>query len=166
MGPILPHSAEKCRDRRLKNRPPVGNRIGFITCPCCGGAASTLLRVSLKWPSALQLAGHGPRVLCILLFWSRRVSLLRGVLNVSSLILAGYGHATRVSAFACHLLKLSGAERPVILYIVSSAPQHVFAQSIASGARYRHAEIDPVIVQPLACGILLSRRYPICLTTC
>ena len=67
--------------------------------------------------------------------------------------LAGYGHATRVSAFACHLLKLSDVQRPVILYIVSPAPQHVFAQSIAIGARYRHAEIDPVIVQPLACGV-------------
>ncbi|KAF8627988.1 hypothetical protein AX15_004116 [Amanita polypyramis BW_CC] len=62
----------------------------------------------------------------------------------------GYGHATRVSAFASHLLKLSNAERPVTVYIVSSAPQHVFSQSIACGARYRHAEIDPVIVQPLA----------------
>ncbi|KAK2460945.1 hypothetical protein APHAL10511_007415 [Amanita phalloides] len=62
----------------------------------------------------------------------------------------GYGHATRVSAFACHLLKLADVERPVILYIISSAPRHIFVQSIACGARYRHAEIDPVIVQPLA----------------
>lgn len=62
----------------------------------------------------------------------------------------GYGHATRVSAFACHLLSLSDAERPVVVHIVSSAPQHVFAQSIALGAKYRYAQIDPVIVQPLA----------------
>ncbi|KDR78951.1 hypothetical protein GALMADRAFT_244628 [Galerina marginata CBS 339.88] len=62
----------------------------------------------------------------------------------------GYGHATRVSAFARYLLsgKEEGA-RPII-YIVSSAPKHVFSDSIACGARYRYAEIDPVIVQPLA----------------
>ncbi|KAF8623623.1 hypothetical protein AX17_007325 [Amanita inopinata Kibby_2008] len=62
----------------------------------------------------------------------------------------GYGHATRVSAFACHLLALSKPERPVTIFIVSSAPQHVFTESIACGAHYRYAEIDPVIVQPLA----------------
>ncbi|KAG5726417.1 hypothetical protein E4T56_gene9941 [Termitomyces sp. T112] len=61
----------------------------------------------------------------------------------------GYGHATRVSAFACHLLNLPTVERPTV-YITSSAPKHVFAESIALGARYRYAEIDPVIVQPLA----------------
>ncbi|KAG6900693.1 hypothetical protein C0993_005005 [Termitomyces sp. T159_Od127] len=61
----------------------------------------------------------------------------------------GYGHATRVSAFACHLLNLPVAERPVV-YITSSAPKHVFSDSIALGALYRYAEIDPVIVQPLA----------------
>ncbi|OCH85724.1 hypothetical protein OBBRIDRAFT_784503 [Obba rivulosa] len=59
----------------------------------------------------------------------------------------GYGHATRVSAFACHLLSLD--PRPTI-HIVSSAPTHVFADSLALGAHYRYAEIDPVIVQPLA----------------
>ncbi|KAF9485183.1 hypothetical protein BDN70DRAFT_871569 [Pholiota conissans] len=61
----------------------------------------------------------------------------------------GYGHATRVSAFARHLLSEDEGNRPII-YIVSSAPEHVFADSIACGARYRFAEIDPVIVQPLA----------------
>ncbi|KAG6832797.1 hypothetical protein H0H92_009415 [Tricholoma furcatifolium] len=61
----------------------------------------------------------------------------------------GYGHATRVSAFACHLLNLPAAERPII-HITSSAPKHVFSDSIALGALYRYAEIDPVIVQPLA----------------
>ncbi|KAF5366651.1 hypothetical protein D9615_010602 [Tricholomella constricta] len=61
----------------------------------------------------------------------------------------GYGHATRVSAFASHLLSLPLAQRPTV-YITSSAPQHVFADSIALGASYRYAEIDPVIVQPLA----------------
>lgn len=61
----------------------------------------------------------------------------------------GYGHATRVSALARHLLSLDSSTRPIV-HIVSSAPQHVFADSIACGARYRSALIDPVIVQPLA----------------
>ncbi|RDB25650.1 hypothetical protein Hypma_006794 [Hypsizygus marmoreus] len=61
----------------------------------------------------------------------------------------GYGHATRVSAFASHLLSLPSEDRPTI-YITSSAPKHVFAESIALGALYRYAEIDPIIVQPLA----------------
>ncbi|KAG6919206.1 hypothetical protein DXG01_008504 [Tephrocybe rancida] len=61
----------------------------------------------------------------------------------------GYGHATRVSAFVCHLLNLPSTERPTV-YITSSAPKHVFSDSIALGALYRYAEIDPVIVQPLA----------------
>ncbi|TFK79670.1 hypothetical protein K466DRAFT_592274 [Polyporus arcularius HHB13444] len=59
----------------------------------------------------------------------------------------GYGHATRVSAFARHVLSLK--DHPMV-YIVSSAPKHVFADSIALGALYRNADIDPVIVQPLA----------------
>lgn len=80
-------------------------------------------------------------------------------------MVAGYGHATRVSAFARHLLSLD--VKPSV-HIVSSAPQHVFADSIILGgaytswmlsdnphsdvnlALYRYAEIDPVIVQPLA----------------
>lgn len=61
----------------------------------------------------------------------------------------GYGHATRVSAFARHLLSLR-LNRRLTIHIVSSAPRHVFADSIACGALYRHADIDPVIVQPLA----------------
>ncbi|KAF9648007.1 hypothetical protein BDM02DRAFT_3169160 [Thelephora ganbajun] len=59
----------------------------------------------------------------------------------------GYGHATRVSAFASALLTLDPA--PVI-YIVSSAPKHIFSQCMRVGANYRYAEIDPVIAQPLA----------------
>ncbi|KAI8980058.1 hypothetical protein BD414DRAFT_420926 [Trametes punicea] len=59
----------------------------------------------------------------------------------------GYGHATRVSAFASHLLRL---DRRPIVHIVSSAPKHVFSESVALGALYRNANIDPVIVQPLA----------------
>ncbi|TFY57485.1 hypothetical protein EVJ58_g6990 [Rhodofomes roseus] len=59
----------------------------------------------------------------------------------------GYGHATRVSAFARHLLSLD--PRPTV-HIVSSAPKQVFADSIAAGVSYRNADIDPVIVQPLA----------------
>ncbi|KAJ7822078.1 hypothetical protein B0H14DRAFT_1325836 [Mycena olivaceomarginata] len=61
----------------------------------------------------------------------------------------GYGHATRVSALASHLLRLPELDRPAV-HIVSSAPKHVFADSIGLGARYRNANIDPVIVQPLA----------------
>ncbi|KAJ3567854.1 hypothetical protein NP233_g6085 [Leucocoprinus birnbaumii] len=61
----------------------------------------------------------------------------------------GYGHATRVSAFARHLLSLP-LPRRLTVHIVSSAPRHVFADSIACGALYRYADIDPVIVQPLA----------------
>ncbi|KIM84213.1 hypothetical protein PILCRDRAFT_403319 [Piloderma croceum F 1598] len=59
----------------------------------------------------------------------------------------GFGHATRVSAFASHLLSLT--PQPTI-YIVSSAPKHVFNDSVALGAHYKHSEIDPVVVQPLA----------------
>ena len=44
------------------------------------------------------------------------------------------------------------------VYIVSSAPQRVFATSIALGAIYRNAEIDPVILQPLA--FVASQRIP------
>lgn len=61
----------------------------------------------------------------------------------------GYGHATRVSALSTHLLSLPATHKPNV-YIVSSAPKHVFADSIALGGLYRYAEIDPVIVQPLA----------------
>jgi len=60
----------------------------------------------------------------------------------------GYGHATRVSAFARHLLSLESVQ--ISVHIVSSAPQHVFSDSVACGALYRHANIDPVVVQPLA----------------
>ncbi|KAL1738974.1 hypothetical protein HDZ31DRAFT_17587, partial [Schizophyllum fasciatum] len=63
--------------------------------------------------------------------------------------LQGYGHATRVSAFTTHLLRLPEDVRPAV-HLVSSAPDHVFVDSIALGAKYRYAEIDPVIVQPLA----------------
>lgn len=39
---------------------------------------------------------------------------------------------------------------------MSSAPKHVFAESIALGAHYRYAVIDPVIVQPLAYVFAIS----------
>ncbi|KAF4613681.1 hypothetical protein D9613_007850 [Agrocybe pediades] len=60
----------------------------------------------------------------------------------------GYGHATRVSAFARHLLTQQAPN--LIIYLVSSAPERVFSDSIALGAQYRCADIDPVVVQPLA----------------
>ncbi|KAF9787482.1 hypothetical protein BJ322DRAFT_1099555 [Thelephora terrestris] len=59
----------------------------------------------------------------------------------------GYGHATRVSAFASALLTLNP---PPVIYIVSSAPRHIFSQCTGIGAIYRYAEIDPIIAQPLA----------------
>ncbi|KAL5525717.1 hypothetical protein ACEPAG_7054 [Sanghuangporus baumii] len=59
----------------------------------------------------------------------------------------GYGHGTRVSAVASYLRQLD--EAPTV-YIVSSAPKHVFDLAMSFGACYRYAEIDPVIVQPLA----------------
>lgn len=59
----------------------------------------------------------------------------------------GYGHATRVSAFARHLINLDSR---MTIHIVSSAPKHVFNDSISLGVLYRFAEIDPVIVQPVA----------------
>lgn len=61
----------------------------------------------------------------------------------------GYGHATRVSAFICHLLDLPSEQRPKV-YICTSAPRHVFADSINLGAVFRYANIDPTIVQPIA----------------
>lgn len=63
----------------------------------------------------------------------------------------GYGHATRVSAFARHILTVrTEGEGRHIVHIVSSAPRHIFADALDLGAEYRHAEIDPVIVQPIA----------------
>jgi len=59
----------------------------------------------------------------------------------------GYGHATRVSALAGCLLSF---KPPPTIYIVSSAPEHVFSDSLVLGAKYRYADIDPVVVQPLA----------------
>ncbi|KZT40036.1 hypothetical protein SISSUDRAFT_983935 [Sistotremastrum suecicum HHB10207 ss-3] len=58
----------------------------------------------------------------------------------------GFGHATRVSAFACRLLSIQGVE----VFIVSSAPARVLSQCLDQGAHLRQADIDPVIVQPLA----------------
>ncbi|KAG8704965.1 hypothetical protein FRC11_009416 [Ceratobasidium sp. 423] len=61
----------------------------------------------------------------------------------------GYGHATRVSAFTSHLLGL-GPHFEV--HIVSSAPKHIFSDCLRASehCHYRYAEIDPVVVQPLA----------------
>ncbi|KAH7106291.1 hypothetical protein BKA62DRAFT_612214 [Auriculariales sp. MPI-PUGE-AT-0066] len=59
----------------------------------------------------------------------------------------GYGHATRVSALVGHLLALGARliEHPSL-----SPPAHIFSDSINAGAQYRNADIDPIIVQPLA----------------
>lgn len=71
----------------------------------------------------------------------------------------GYGHATRVSAFTSHLLTLQDSVlHPVRVYIVSTAPSHVFAGCIALGAEYRYSEVDPVISQPVAYRYEFRRR--------
>ncbi|KAF7312622.1 hypothetical protein MIND_00276300 [Mycena indigotica] len=68
----------------------------------------------------------------------------------------GYGHATRVSALVRQILLLNGHTAAkgfcwsVRVHIVSSAPKHIFREAIDVGAQYRNANIDPVIVQPLA----------------
>ncbi|KAG8702289.1 hypothetical protein FRC08_003584, partial [Ceratobasidium sp. 394] len=61
----------------------------------------------------------------------------------------GYGHATRVSAFTTHLLQLGDHFE---VHIVSSAPAHIFSDCLKASehCHYRFAEIDPVVVQPLA----------------
>lgn len=86
-------------------------------------------------------------VFSILLFWSWYVMYGMFYALTRSYALLGFGHATRVSAFARHLLSLQESHT---VYIISSAPRHVFATAIALGAIYRNAEIDPVILQPLA----------------
>ncbi|KAF8525936.1 hypothetical protein BU17DRAFT_83440 [Hysterangium stoloniferum] len=62
----------------------------------------------------------------------------------------GYGHATRVSAFASALLSLD--DKPEV-YIISSTPMRMFSECLNLGAQYRHAEIDPIISQPLAYAV-------------
>ncbi|QRV90188.1 L-arabinokinase [Ceratobasidium sp. AG-Ba] len=61
----------------------------------------------------------------------------------------GYGHATRVSAFTKQLLELGNHFE---VHIVSSAPSHIFSDCLKASehCHYRYAEIDPVVVQPLA----------------
>lgn len=76
-----------------------------------------------------------------------RSLLTKGFCIANRRLLTGYGHATRVSAVASHLRQ---AQDSLAVHIVSSAPKHVFEQAISHGSSYRYAEIDPVIVQPLA----------------
>src|ERR1700753_498101 len=81
----------------------------------------------------------------ILLLWSRLDRPIAHFCNgISPGFISGYGHATRVSAFASALLALDPAP---LIYIVSSAPKHIFSQCTRVGAIYRYAEIDPVISQ-------------------
>ena len=105
-----------------------------------------------SWNFSGRLAGlahkvpHGPFDICILLlrtwYFSQSFVFENGTYRA-----LGYGHATRVSAFATHLREL---DNPPTIHIISSAPKHVFEQAIGAGSLYRYAEIDPVIVQPLA----------------
>lgn len=88
-------------------------------------------------------------VFSILLFWPwyAPAAIVTIYALTRSYALLGFGHATRVSAFARHLLSLQESHT---VYLISSAPRHVFATAMALGAIYRNAEIDPVILQPLA----------------
>jgi hypothetical protein len=81
----------------------------------------------------------------ILLLWTWYVQ--HSIIWISFNGPLGFGHATRVSAFVRHLLSLEESHR---VYIISSAPKRVFSTAIAFGAIYRSADIDPIILQPLA----------------
>lgn len=63
----------------------------------------------------------------------------------------GFGHATRVSAIVEAILDLK-IQTSIEITIVSTAPSYVF-NCLAKGARYRYAEIDPVIAQPVAYAV-------------
>lgn len=110
---------------------------------------------------AIRATQNASIVFGLLLFWSWYV-LWHSVAYISNKSL-GFGHATRVAAFARHLLSL---EESHTIHIISSAPERVFATAIALGAIYRSAEIDPVILQPIASVASQnsrhsSDRYPI-----
>lgn len=62
---------------------------------------------------------------------------------------AGFGHATRVSAVVEAILDLNVN---IEITIVSTAPSYVF-NCLTKGAGYRYAEVDPVIVQPVAYAV-------------
>jgi len=64
------------------------------------------------------------------------------------------GHATRVVALTHELLTRSHR-----VHICTNAPEYVFNTAIASGAQYRHAEIDAGIVQPKAYDV--ARRQTV-----
>lgn len=64
-------------------------------------------------------------------------------------LIEGFGHATRVSAIVEAVLELNAS---IEITIVSTAPSYVF-NCLSKGAEYRHAEVDPVIVQPVAYAV-------------
>lgn len=65
------------------------------------------------------------------------------------IVLLGFGHATRVSAIVEAILDLNTS---IEICIVSTAPSYVF-NCLSKGAEYRYAEVDPVIVQPVAYAV-------------
>jgi hypothetical protein len=104
---------------------------------------------------AIRATQNASIVFGLLLFWSWYV-LLHSVAYIGSNQSLGFGHATRVAAFARHLLSL---EESHTIHIISSAPERVFATAIALGAIYRSAEIDPVILQPIASVASQNSRH-------
>ncbi|KAF9141576.1 hypothetical protein BGX30_004539 [Mortierella sp. GBA39] len=58
----------------------------------------------------------------------------------------GFGHATRVNQIITELLKHT-------IYIVSDAPEFIFQDVTALGAKYRNAKVDAGVVQPLAYSV-------------
>ncbi|KAG0173761.1 hypothetical protein DFQ28_011248 [Apophysomyces sp. BC1034] len=58
----------------------------------------------------------------------------------------GWGHATRANQIICDILKLPAQHQ---VYVISTASSFIFQGVIELGARYRHADIDAGVVQPL-----------------
>jgi len=97
--------------------------------------------------------------LCIAYYCSGHgiTAFFKGTYGSSYFYAIGYGHATRVSAFTRHILAArTEKEGKHVVHIVSSTPKHIFDDVWDLGAKYRYAEIDPVIVQPIACVIFIS----------
>ncbi|KAF9551858.1 hypothetical protein EC957_004181 [Mortierella hygrophila] len=63
----------------------------------------------------------------------------------------GFGHATRVNQIITELLKSTTTRHTI--YIVSDAPEFIFQDVTALGAKYRNAKVDAGVVQPLAYSV-------------
>lgn len=62
------------------------------------------------------------------------------------------------AAFTSQLLKMDSKFE---VHIVSSAPAHIFSDCLKASehCHYRNADIDPVVVQPLAYRYVLTSTY-------